>query len=114
MARYDDPSSPRPGRGERARVRGTESPLIDRLEMPALGSGVDGGRPDDLIVDALLHHVRRPASRARYDEYRREHWRGNAHLVVRHGGKPVEVREHLALAHHYRLDALRDVVHLHV
>src|SRR6476620_4523952 len=82
----DDPSSPRPGRGERARVRGTESPLINRLEMPALGSGVDGGRPDDLIVDALLHHVRRPASRARYDEYRREHWRGNTHLGVRHGG----------------------------
>src|SRR6185503_21138736 len=81
-------------------------PVPDGDEWPRLRAGVDGGGADDLVVDTLLDDVRGPAAGAGDDENRREHRRGHAHPVVGDRGEPVQVREHLLLAHHYFLDEI--------
>src|SRR5690606_17073449 len=73
-----------------------------------------GGRADDLVVDTLLDDVGSPAGRACDDEQRGEHGGGYTHHVVRDGGEPVEVGEHLLDVPHHGFQTLGDVEHLGV
>src|SRR5882672_889430 len=92
----------------------TSPVLRERHPLPVLGAGVDGGRTDDFTVDSLLDDMRGPSRGARNDENRGEHRGGHAHHVIGHGTIPVEIGEHLLLAPHHLLEALGDVVELHV
>src|SRR3546814_17635682 len=75
--------------------------FVERDELLVFRADVVGRGADDLVVDALLDNVRRPARRSGYDEQRLEHCRGHTHQVVGHGRKPVKVGEHLfGIPHH--------------
>src|SRR5260221_2768762 len=90
---------------EIAAVTGVLPSLFDGDELEILGPGVVGRGADDLAVDALLDHVRRPAGGARDHEERREHRSRHAHDVVARRAVPVEAGEHLLLSPHHFLDA---------
>src|SRR5436309_7862007 len=75
--------------------------LLERHEFSVIGAGVIGGRPDDLAVDPLLDHVRRPSRRARDDEEWREHRGRYSHCVIADRRVPIEIGEHLLRFPHY-------------
>src|SRR5260221_14218942 len=74
------------------------SSLFDWNERLILRPHVIRARADDLVVDALLDHVRAPARSARDDKERREHCRRHAEQVIRDRAEPIEIRKHLLLA----------------
>src|SRR5690606_26025939 len=91
-----------------------DSAFIDGNELLIFRADVVGGRADDLVVDTLLDDVGSPAGRACDDEQRGEHGGGYTHHVVRDGGEPVEVGEHLLDVPHHGFQTLGDVEHFGV
>src|SRR6218665_3519601 len=85
--------------------------VLDGQERQVLWPGVVGAGADDLVVDALLDDVARPAAGARDHEQGRDHGRRHAHHVVTDGAEPVEVGEHLPGLPHHRLQPLGNVEH---
>src|SRR5205823_5376989 len=77
--------------------------LAERHELAVFRTGVVGGWTNDLAIGALFDHVCGPAGRARDDEERREHRRGNAHRVITDGRVPIEIGEHLLRFPHHAL-----------
>src|SRR5690606_5817004 len=90
------------------------SAFVDGYELLIFRPDVVGRGANDLVVDALLDDVRCPAGRTCDHEQRREHCRGNAHHVVRHGREPVEVGEHRLDVPHHCFEAFGNVKHLGV
>ena len=101
-----------------ARVRAMHTSLVlyaeHELNASTFAARVIAGTGSDLYscivggIGALLDHVRSPARRAGDHEQRREHCSRHTHDVISHGGKPVEVREHLFRRRHLGLDGVGD------
>src|SRR5580692_11635503 len=66
--------------------------LIDRHELQILRPSIIRRWPDQLVIDTLFHHMRRPAAGPGDDEQRGEHCHRHTQHVVADGAEPIQVR----------------------
>src|SRR6266545_130040 len=102
----DDWGLEREGTWEKTWIK--DSSLAHRHKRSRLRSGVFRRGPDQAVVRALFHDVRRPARRAGNDKNGREQRRRNVAAAISNGAEEIEIGKNLLLAPHHRFDAIGD------